>query len=142
MVRPPPCGTLSARPYRPTSGKTTPAASPPPEAELDEAAFAAAWAEGYARPLGDAVGKALALAREMAEPAATTRPRRSPTDDLSPREIDVLRLLADGRTDREIAGALAISPRTVARHVTAILAKLGVATRTAAATLAVRERLL
>ena len=62
----------------------------------------------------------------------------SPTR-LSRRELDVLRLLVDGKSDREIGAALFISPRTVMRHVTSILDKLGVASRTAAATLAVRE---
>ena len=61
---------------------------------------------------------------------------------LSPRELDVLRHLVDGKSDREIAAALFISPRTVMRHVTGILNKLNVPSRTAAATLAVREKLV
>jgi DNA-binding NarL/FixJ family response regulator len=52
---------------------------------------------------------------------------------LSGREQEVLRLLADGLTDREIAGALAISPRTVESHVSAVLRKLGVRNRAEAA---------
>lgn len=59
--------------------------------------------------------------------------------NLSPRELDVLRLLVEGRSDREIAEALFISPRTVMRHVTGILTKLDVPSRTAAATRAIRE---
>ena len=58
---------------------------------------------------------------------------------LSPRELDVLRHLVAGKSDREIAAALFISPRTVMRHVTSILRKLAVRSRTAAATLAIRE---
>jgi DNA-binding NarL/FixJ family response regulator len=65
-----------------------------------------------------------------------------PTAPLSPREQDVLRLLVDGKTDREIAAALFISPRTVMRHVTNILDKLDVPSRTAAATLAIRRDLV
>jgi DNA-binding CsgD family transcriptional regulator len=61
---------------------------------------------------------------------------------LSPRELDVLRHLVEGKSDREIAAALSISPRTVMRHVTSILDKLGVSSRTAAATLAVRNKLV
>jgi DNA-binding NarL/FixJ family response regulator len=61
---------------------------------------------------------------------------------LSKREIEVLRLIADGLSDREIAERLYISHRTVMRHVTNILDKLGVNSRTAAAALAVRERLI
>ena len=61
---------------------------------------------------------------------------------LTPRELDVLRLLVEGRFDREIGEALFISHRTVMRHVTAILAKLGADNRTAAAALAVRQDLV
>jgi DNA-binding NarL/FixJ family response regulator len=52
---------------------------------------------------------------------------------LSSREQDVLRLLAEGMTDREIATALAISPRTVESHVSSVLRKLGVRNRAEAA---------
>lgn len=52
---------------------------------------------------------------------------------LSSREQDVLRLLADGLTDREIAIGLAISPRTVESHVSSVLRKLGVRNRAEAA---------
>jgi two-component system, NarL family, response regulator DevR len=52
---------------------------------------------------------------------------------LSPRENDVLAMLADGLTDREIAQALTISPRTVETHVSNILHKLGVRNRAEAA---------
>ena len=52
---------------------------------------------------------------------------------LSSREREVLRLLAEGMTDREIASALAISPRTVESHVSSVLRKLGVRNRAEAA---------
>jgi DNA-binding CsgD family transcriptional regulator len=61
---------------------------------------------------------------------------------LSNREIDVLRLLADGSQDREIAARLGISSATVGRHLANIYGKLGVSTRAAAAALAVRQRLV
>jgi DNA-binding CsgD family transcriptional regulator len=51
----------------------------------------------------------------------------------------VLRLLMEGRTDREIADALSISHRTVNGHVAHVLAKLGAETRTAAAAIAIRN---
>ena len=54
-------------------------------------------------------------------------------EGLSPRENDVLRMLADGLTDREIAQALVISPRTVETHVSNILHKLDVRKRAEAA---------
>jgi DNA-binding NarL/FixJ family response regulator len=54
-------------------------------------------------------------------------------EGLSPRENDVLRMLADGLTDREIAAALIISPRTVETHVSNVLHKLNVRKRAEAA---------
>lgn len=56
-----------------------------------------------------------------------------PLDRLSPRQREVLQLVAEGETDREIAAALFLSPRTVNTHVANILAKLGVASRRDAA---------
>lgn len=68
------------------------------------------------------------------------RPGRRTGDELglTSRERDVLALLAEGRTDRQIAEALFISPRTVAMHVSSILAKLGVPNRGGAAAVANR----
>jgi DNA-binding CsgD family transcriptional regulator len=60
---------------------------------------------------------------------------------LSPREIEVLRLVADGRTNREIANELGISERTVDRHVSNLFAKLDVPTRSAATAYAYEHHL-
>lgn len=57
---------------------------------------------------------------------------------LSQREIEILQLLVEGRSNRTIAGALSLSERTVENHVMHILSKLGVESRTAAATHAIR----
>jgi DNA-binding CsgD family transcriptional regulator len=62
-------------------------------------------------------------------------------DALTPREREVARLLADGLTNSQIAERLYISPRTAAVHVSNILAKLGMASRTEVATWAVRSGL-
>jgi len=59
--------------------------------------------------------------------------RASPVEQLTTRERDVLRLLADGLGDRDIAAALTISRRTVETHVSSILHKLGVTNRAEAA---------
>jgi DNA-binding NarL/FixJ family response regulator len=61
---------------------------------------------------------------------------------LTPRELMVLRMLAAGLSNREIAGSLAISERTVKFHVTAILNKLGADNRTQAVAMAARRGLL
>lgn len=92
-----------------------------------------------------AAGQALPLATIMAMSVADTEPS---TPDpgiaagLTPREIDVLRLLTEGQTDREIAAALFLSPRTVGWHVTHVLAKLGVQSRSAAVAAAIRQGLV
>ena len=65
----------------------------------------------------------------------------SPTSRLSGREIEVLRLLTRGLTDREIGDALSISPRTASYHVTNLLTKLDLESRTAAAAFAIRQGL-
>ena len=72
--------------------------------------------------------------KELAEAARRGRVAVGASiEGLSPRENDVLRMLADGLTDREIANALLISPRTVESHVSSILHKLGVRHRAEAA---------
>ena len=70
--------------------------------------------------------------------------RKGPADTygLSPREREVLNILAEGRTDRDIAARLFISERTVHVHVRRILSKLGVSSRTEAAGVAIRQGLV
>jgi DNA-binding CsgD family transcriptional regulator len=60
---------------------------------------------------------------------------------LTPRELDVLRLMARGLTDAEVAEQLFLSPRTVGTHLTSIYGKLGVSSRTAAARIAIERGL-
>jgi DNA-binding CsgD family transcriptional regulator len=60
---------------------------------------------------------------------------------LTPREQEVLRLVAAGRTNTQIAAALFISPSTAGVHVSNIMSKLGVSTRTEAASVAIRDGL-
>ena len=62
-------------------------------------------------------------------------------DDLTPRELDVLALIARGRSNKVIARELGVAEKTVKTHVSHILAKLGVSDRTQAALYAVRQDL-
>jgi DNA-binding NarL/FixJ family response regulator len=58
------------------------------------------------------------------------------------REVEILRLVAQGLTDAQVAVQLMISNRTVNRHLTSIYSKLGVDSRTAASRFAIDERLI
>ena len=86
-------------------------------------------------------------AAEIAAALALTRdesPRKAPSDSghgLTPREQEVLRMMASGRSNRDIADALFLSLGTVKVHVTRVLAKLGVRSRTAATDYAHRHGL-
>ncbi|MER6998896.1 AAA family ATPase [Streptomyces sp. NPDC000410] len=95
-----------------------------------------------ARPLTDAVTLLAQRARiRLTAPEDIPPPTASdPVEDLglTPREQDVLRLVAAGRTNRQIAEELYISPKTASVHVSNILAKLGVTGRGEAAALAHR----
>jgi DNA-binding NarL/FixJ family response regulator len=68
--------------------------------------------------------------------------RARPTHGLSARELEVLRLVASGKSNREIASTLVISEHTVARHLQNIYAKLGLSSRTAATAFAFEHELL
>ena len=69
-------------------------------------------------------------------------PSAGDTHGLSPRELEVLRLVAAGKSNREIAAALVISEHTVARHVQNIFAKLGLSSRAAATAFAFEHDLV
>ena len=76
-----------------------------------------------------------------AAPARPAAPPGGETGGLTPRELEVLRLLAAGKSNRDIASALVISEHTVARHVQNIFAKLAVRSRTAASAFAFAHHL-
>jgi non-specific serine/threonine protein kinase len=110
---------------------------------LGEDAFAAGWAAGAALPLTVAVAEATAIAAPAPGKVLTSPPSNLPDMlGLTPRESEVLRLLAKGLSDREIAAALFLSPRTVGWHVTHVLAKLDVPSRAAAVAAASHRRLV
>jgi DNA-binding CsgD family transcriptional regulator len=87
------------------------------------------------------MGRSLSLDEVVTEVLDAPDPvsRVSRNHDLSDREIEVLRLLVRGMSDREIAAALFISPGTATTHVRNIRGKLGVRSRGAAAAYAVRH---
>lgn len=84
------------------------------------------------------VDPALAPAALPAEPA----PDEPPAEDLTPRELEVLQLVAEGLSNRAIAARLAISEHTVKFHVNAILRKLSAGSRTEAVVRATRLGLI
>jgi DNA-binding CsgD family transcriptional regulator/tetratricopeptide (TPR) repeat protein len=90
-----------------------------------------------ARPLAAAV-TALSRRARITIDAGGDSESGAPPAGLSPREIEVLRLMAAGHTNREIGSTLFISEKTVSVHVSRVLAKLGVANRVEASTLAHR----
>ena len=114
-------------------------------AALGEDAFAASWAAGRALSLDQLVEEALA-ALQTSPPGADglQRPPRQPRSKelLSPREHDVLELVAAGLTNKEIAERLVIADATAKFHVTSLLNKLGADNRTQAVAHATQQGLL
>ena len=121
----------------------------------DEALFEAimAGASGYvlkqirSTDLVDAVRR-VAAGQNLLDPAVTARVlerlRRGPDEDetiarLSAQEHEVLVLLAEGLTNRQIAGALFLAEKTIKNYVTSVLSKMGMARRTEAAVYAARH---
>jgi two-component system, NarL family, response regulator LiaR len=82
------------------------------------------------------------LAPEATRALIRTKGMPKPGSDLSERELEVLCLIVDGLSNREIALRLKISPATARHHVSACIQKLGAANRTQAATLALRYDLV
>jgi non-specific serine/threonine protein kinase len=104
---------------------------------LGEASFDAAWAEGRVMPFERAVEYALeepATRDDAAAPAARA--------GLTRRELEVLRLVAKGMSNGEVAASLVISGHTVHRHVSNVFGKLGVSSRAAAVAQAAQLDLL
>jgi predicted ATPase/DNA-binding NarL/FixJ family response regulator len=103
-------------------------------AQVDEASWETAWSEGQQMTSDEAIGYAL----QTEEPSVTPKDSAG----LSGRELEVLRLVAEGLTDPQVAERLYLSPRTVGFHLRSIYRKLGVPSRAAAAKAAVERSLI
>jgi DNA-binding CsgD family transcriptional regulator len=112
-------------------------------AALEDAAMAAAAAAQRARSLifilEEAVAVLTATESGNAERLMSTVEVASRTDALSPREREVLALVAEGRSNKAIAEALFVSPNTVKTHVASLLHKLDADTRAQLAVIATRH---
>ncbi|GLV59218.1 hypothetical protein KDH_60450 [Dictyobacter sp. S3.2.2.5] len=116
-------------------------------ANMNEETLARIWAQGRALTPTQAL---LASPPETPlEQEATTLSAPDTTlnlsmypDQLTPRQVEILRLLAKGLTDKEIAARLSISPRTVNAHLNKIYPKINVSTRSAATRYAVERKLI
>jgi DNA-binding CsgD family transcriptional regulator len=113
---------------------------------LGEKAFSTAWEEGRTMSLEQvltAPAPAILLPSTSAGAGATPFRRRvvSYPAGLTAREVEVLRLVAQGLTDAQVAQALVISRRTVNAYLTTIYSKIGVSSRVAATRYAMEHRL-
>jgi DNA-binding CsgD family transcriptional regulator/tetratricopeptide (TPR) repeat protein len=124
--------------YRPTHDRAIAAI----RAALGNAKFDAAWAAGRKLTVTEALNPILALLFPD-EPATAPplQPEPASTFGLSKREREVLRLLAQGQSNRAIADQLFIAEATVKVHVTSIFTKLGVDSRSAATAFAIHNGL-
>ncbi len=116
---------------------------------LGEQAFTAAWSEGRKM----APEQILATSDELETPERVTLASSSPNidqpppgpgdaNDLTPRELEVLRLVAQGLKDAQISEKLVISHRTVNAHITSIYRKINVSSRSAATRYAIDRKLV
>jgi DNA-binding NarL/FixJ family response regulator len=101
-------------------------------AQSDEAAWQRAWQEGQAMTMEQAITHAQDFTPEHMPRA--DEPSRTYPDDLSKREVEVLRLIAAGKSNQEIAHELVLSRRTAERHVSNIYQKIGASGKVARAT--------
>ena len=110
--------------------------------QLGEKVFATAWTEGRAMT----PQQAFAAREPMSEQRVRTMPKSAAKllpihpSRLTPREVDVLRLVAEGLTDARVAEELVLSPRTVSTHLRSIYSKLGIKSRAAATRFALENR--
>jgi DNA-binding NarL/FixJ family response regulator len=119
-------------------------------AQLGEERFAAAWAEGRGMTLEQVLAEQArattpgqtSTVPTIQQPADTATPSPAYPGELTPREVEILRLIASGLSNAQVAEQLIISPRTVHAHVRSIYSKLGITSRSAATRYAIDHKLL
>jgi DNA-binding NarL/FixJ family response regulator len=116
-------------------------------AQLGEKTFTAAWALGRTMSPEQAItaqGQATMPVATLTEPpsAPSAKPLPLYPDGLTAREVEVLRLVAQGLTNDRVAEQLVISSRTVNSHLTSIYGKIGVSSRSAATRYAIEHHLV
>jgi two-component system, NarL family, response regulator LiaR len=107
-----------------------------PIRDVAAAVFAAASGDAWLAPRA-----AAAVLQKLRRDRASTDPLPVPVDTLSARELEILRLVARGLENSEIAEELSISPKTAKNHLSSVITKLGVSNRVQAAIYAVRHGL-
>jgi ATP/maltotriose-dependent transcriptional regulator MalT len=111
--------------------------------EVEAALAAATLAQQAIDETGAGAYRDAVLAVEQAcQAAALMRPAADNAGSLTPREREVVALMAEGRTNRQIAEVLILSDKTVKRHLSNVFAKLGVGTRAAAVRCAFKSGML
>lgn len=110
-------------------------------ASLSPAAAAEAWERGRTLALDEAVGVALQLLQSQSRRDAAMSGQVDRPSGLSPREVEVLRLLAGGKTSKQIAAELLTSVHTVNNQIASIYAKIGASGKADAVAYAIRNDL-
>jgi DNA-binding CsgD family transcriptional regulator len=108
-------------------------------ARLGERAFASAWTQGRAMAPEQVV--AARGQKPTSSSGTTMSPAPTYPAGLTAREVEVLRLVAGGLTDQQIAEKLVLSPRTVHTHISSLYSKLGITSRSAATRYAIEHHL-
>jgi RNA polymerase sigma factor (sigma-70 family) len=103
--------------------------------------LAEVWQQGLAMPRARAIREALTVFGANEDDERLSSLASPAAEALTVRERDVLRLLVDGLSDKEIAAALGVSRHTVSNHVTAIRDKLAAPSRAGAVAIALRDGL-
>jgi DNA-binding CsgD family transcriptional regulator len=110
--------------------------------ELGETAFNETWAYGRTMTLKLALSMVARISVPEQDETAPTKQHPTYPAGLTAREVDVLRLVAQGLTDARIAEQLVLSPRTVNTHLRSIYAKIGVSSRSTATRFAFEHGLI